>query len=187
MKCGIGILAMLLTATTLSAADISGEWQLVVTLLNDVNYARVTLNAGSEKRSGTLGENTLDGTIKGDELTFTATRPNGQQFGQFRAKANGDALKGTASLPGIPGDVTWSATRAARPPAKPDVHDFEPKEFHRVFSDTIPPVLHLFPGDTVRTWTVDAGGTDGKGIRRSQGGNPETGPFFIEGALPGSW
>jgi acetamidase/formamidase len=45
--------------------------------------------------------------------------------------------------------------------------------------------MHVFPGDTVRTWTVDAGGRDKTGERRSQGGNPETGPFYIEGALPG--
>ena len=45
--------------------------------------------------------------------------------------------------------------------------------------------MRIFPGDTVRTWTVDAGGTDAKGERRSQGGNPETGPFYIEGAFPG--
>ncbi len=32
---------------------------------------------------------------------------------------------------------------------------------------------------------MDAGGSDPKGVRRSQGGNPETGPFFVEGALPG--
>src|SRR5206468_3997671 len=62
---------------------------------------------------------------------------------------------------------------------------FEPKEFHRVFSDAIPPALRIFPGDTVRTWTVDAGGIDAAGVRRSQGGNPQTGPFYIEGAFPG--
>jgi acetamidase/formamidase len=32
---------------------------------------------------------------------------------------------------------------------------------------------------------VDAGGVDAKGVRRSLGGNPQTGPFFIEGAMPG--
>jgi amidase len=149
MKCGIGMLAMLLTAATVSAADVSGEWQLVATVLNDVAYARVTLKVDGGKLSGTLGENTLDGTIKGDEFTFTATRPNGQPFGNFRAKANGDALKGLASWPGIPGDVSWSATRPARPPARPNVHDFEPTEFHRVFSDAIPPVLRIFPGENV--------------------------------------
>src|SRR5207302_1123525 len=82
-------------------------------------------------------------------------------------------------------EVAWSGKRPAKTPAEAHVYDFEPKEFHRVFSDAIPPVMRIFPGDTVRTWTVDAGGTDAKGERRSQGGNPETGPFYIEGALPG--
>jgi acetamidase/formamidase len=37
----------------------------------------------------------------------------------------------------------------------------------------------------VKTWSVDAGGVDAKGIERSLGGNPLTGPFSIEGAVPG--
>jgi acetamidase/formamidase len=32
---------------------------------------------------------------------------------------------------------------------------------------------------------VDAGGRDSTGKRRSNGGNPETGPFYVEGAMPG--
>jgi acetamidase/formamidase len=32
---------------------------------------------------------------------------------------------------------------------------------------------------------VDAGGTDPKGVRRTSGGNPLTGPFYVEGAIPG--
>jgi len=185
MKTGIGVLILLLTAARLSAADLSGEWQLTVTLLNDVIYARAMLKADGEKLSGTFNEIALEGTIKSDDLTFTATRQNGRRLATFKGKADGDALKGTVSWPGIPGDFGWSGTRAATPPARPAVHDFEPKEFHRVFSDAIPPVLRIFPGDTVRTWTVDAAGVDSKGVSRSQGGNPETGPFFIEGAWPG--
>jgi acetamidase/formamidase len=46
-------------------------------------------------------------------------------------------------------------------------------------------VLKIYPGDTVHTWSVDAGGVDNKSVRRSMGGNPETGPFYVEGALPG--
>jgi amidase len=37
----------------------------------------------------------------------------------------------------------------------------------------------------VKTKSVDAGGTDENSVRRSLGGNPLTGPFFIEGVLPG--
>ena len=58
-------------------------------------------------------------------------------------------------------------------------------EFHCFFSSTVPPVLQIFPGDTVTTWSVDAGGTDAQGKRRSLCGNPLTGPFYVEGALPG--
>lgn len=32
---------------------------------------------------------------------------------------------------------------------------------------------------------VDAGGTDEKGVTRVLGGNPETGPFYVETAMPG--
>jgi amidase len=37
----------------------------------------------------------------------------------------------------------------------------------------------------VKTWSVGADGVDAKGERRSQGGNPQTGPFYVEGAMPG--
>jgi len=37
----------------------------------------------------------------------------------------------------------------------------------------------------VITYTIDAGGTDSKGVRRAPGPNPQTGPFYIEGAEPG--
>jgi len=46
-------------------------------------------------------------------------------------------------------------------------------------------VLAVSPGDTIHTTTVDAGGTDEKGVTRVLGGNPETGPFYIETAAPG--
>ena len=41
------------------------------------------------------------------------------------------------------------------------------------------------PGDRVVTKTIDAGGVDWNGKTVASGGNPETGPFFIEGAEPG--
>jgi amidase len=67
----------------------------------------------------------------------------------------------------------------------PQRHDFTPSTFYRQFSATNKPVLVVFPGDTIHTTTVDAGGTDEKGVTRVLGGNPETGPFYIETAVPG--
>jgi amidase len=47
------------------------------------------------------------------------------------------------------------------------------------------PVLHIQPGDTVATTTVDARGQDASGQPVTRPGNPMTGPFYVEGAEPG--
>jgi acetamidase/formamidase len=63
-------------------------------------------------------------------------------------------------------------------------HDFEPTHFH-VTIGSHEPVLRVASGDTVRTSCVDAAGCDSSGERVTDGGNPQTGPFFVEGAAPG--
>jgi acetamidase/formamidase len=67
----------------------------------------------------------------------------------------------------------------------PTVHTFEPQVYYRAFSGPNPPALHIFPGDTVRTKTLDANGADENGVSRALPQNPQTGPFYIEGAMPG--
>jgi amidase len=62
---------------------------------------------------------------------------------------------------------------------------FVPDSFYSVFSSGIPPVLHILPGDTIETESVDADGFDKNGVNRSKGVNPLTGPFYIERAMPG--
>src|SRR5262249_31794113 len=57
--------------------------------------------------------------------------------------------------------------------------------FHNHFSSGFAPVLTVFPGDTVRTETVDAGGYDKDKVQRAPGGNPLTGPFYVVGAVRG--
>ena len=66
-----------------------------------------------------------------------------------------------------------------------ETHRFEPKQFYTTFSGAHPPVLLIKPGDSVVTPTIDARGFDSAGVQRGQGPNPETGPFYIEGAEPG--
>jgi len=91
-------------------------------------------------------------------------------------------MNGEAVLPDR--TLKWTAVRMPPRPDKPSTHDFEPSQFHLYFSSKVAPALHIHPGDTVRTWSVDAGGRDKQGTRRSAGGNPQTGPFYVEGALP---
>ena len=179
----LGWIALFLAGPAV-AADLSGEWEFAGKDLGETSYARMHFEVEAGKLTGNLNELKLEGTLQGDGLTFTAKRPNGDKFGDFTGTSKGKELEGTAMWFGDR-KVTWSASRAAVRPDAPRTHDFEPTEFHRVFSDAIPPVLRIFPGDTVRTWSVDAGGVDSKGVRRCQGGNPQTGPFYVEGALPG--
>jgi acetamidase/formamidase len=144
--------------------------------------ARVELKAEGDKLTGTLNELKLAGTVEGDRLHLTATRPNGKEWGTFDGRLQGDEISGTVKQD--KDEFAWSARRA-RPTGAPQARVFEPTVFQRNFSGTIPTVLHINPGDTVKTTTVDAGGFDAKGVRRSMGGNPETGPFYVEGAMPG--
>ena len=63
-------------------------------------------------------------------------------------------------------------------------HHFEPTVYH-VAIGAHEPVLHIDSGDTVVTTTVDAGGVDAAGEQVTEGGNPQTGPFYINDAVPG--
>ena len=69
--------------------------------------------------------------------------------------------------------------------ASAETYHFDPQEFHTTFSGAHKPVLTIKPGDHVITYTIDARGVDSTGANRGQGPNPETGPFYIEGAQPG--
>ena len=64
-------------------------------------------------------------------------------------------------------------------------HRFQPTHYHVTIA-AHEPVLRIAPGDTVITTTVDAGGQDEREEQATPGGNPQTGPFFIEGAEPGN-
>lgn len=63
-------------------------------------------------------------------------------------------------------------------------HRFTPTHYHTTIG-AHEPVLRIADGDTVVTTTVDAAGRDARGEQVTPGGNPQTGPFFVEGAEPG--
>src|SRR5688500_11039617 len=63
-------------------------------------------------------------------------------------------------------------------------HQFRPERYWTAMG-TYDPVLRIADGDTVVTTTVDAGGGDASGKNVTPGGNPQTGPFHVEGAEPG--
>jgi acetamidase/formamidase len=64
-------------------------------------------------------------------------------------------------------------------------HRFEPTTFYNTFSFAHPPALRIKPGDRVITKTADAAGNDANDRPVASGPNPQTGPFYVEGAEPG--
>ncbi len=162
-------------------ADLSGDWVAQVVGAGDPQYFRVALRNENGKLGGTMAGARVEGAVTGNHVELTAFQPDGKIGATYKGEVNGTEISGSG-----PQNSTWKMTRPAAPPSGgPKTWDFDPKEFQRFYSAAVAPVLRVFPGDTVRTSTVDSGGLDSKLERRSPGGNPETGPFYIEGALPG--
>ena len=74
---------------------------------------------------------------------------------------------------------------AASADLRAETHRFVPTVFHNSLSIAHPPALRIRSGDRVITTTVDGSGADAVGKALAQGPNPQTGPFYIEGAEPG--
>lgn len=180
-------LAIFASSAGVLAQNVTGEWNFQLFQFGDESArALLVLKADGEKVSGTLNELKLEGTVRGDSLILEAIRPDGKPFGELRAEISGESITGQMKC--SPREDTmceWKATRIDTAAHKPHTYVFAPTHYVRLFSGSEKPVLHIRSGDTVITSTVDAGGFDAKGTPRALGGNPQTGPFFIEGALPG--
>jgi amidase len=171
-------------------APLTGRWVVTSEQFATPRYFKMNLVQDGPQVRGDFDGDELTGSVQGDTFTFHGKDANGGSEDATVKLADGK-LSGTIVLV-YSNDLThpstqpFSATKvASRRNGPPRRLEFSPTVFHRQFSAQIPPVLSLFPGDTLHTTTVDAGGVDAKGVQRSLGGNPQTGPFFIEGALPG--
>jgi len=71
------------------------------------------------------------------------------------------------------------------PAGAQQTHQYVPDRFYNTYSFAHPPALRIKAGDRVATKTIDAAGVDWNGKSVASGPNPQTGPFFIEGAEPG--
>ncbi len=174
----------------LANTGVSGRWVVNTDFYGATIYFRMVLKQEGEKLSGDFDGDKLEGTLKGNNVYFLA---KDEQGGTDEGKATfqGGIITGTVVFthsddPARPETHKFTAELVpARRAAAPQRHEFVPTTFHRQFSAANKPVLTIAPGDTVHTTTVDAGGTDEKGVTRVLGGNPETGPFYVETAAPG--
>jgi amidase len=153
-------------------------------------YFKLELQQQGEKLTGNFDGDKLEGTVSGSNIQFLAKDDHGGTE-DAKGTVKGGTISGTVIFtngddPTHPETHPFTATLVPpRPTGPPKLHDFTPTVFYRRFSPENKPVLTVSPGDTIHTTTVDAGGTDEKGVTRVLGGNPETGPFYIETAAPG--
>jgi acetamidase/formamidase len=170
--------------TVSTGRDVTGDWILWRSDLGTDFPLRVRVERQGDSVVATGSNGLRLAGLPRDRLTIAGKSADGRAAVQLDARWQGDSLIGTATV----GDQTTPARlvrERARPASAPRRQLFRPTVFHRVFTSGVTPALRLWPGDTVRTETISAGGRDSTGARRSLGGNPLTGPFWIEGALPG--
>jgi amidase len=173
-----------------STDPISGEWLITRVIFGNTQYHKITFKLENGKVTGAFASGKkLEGTMQGSVLHFIARDENSTI--ECTATLSGGTISGkfVETAPNDPKDAQESTITATRVPVPrsgpPQRHEFTPTTFYREFSASPQPALHIWPGDTVHTTTVDAGGADERGISRSLGGNPQTGPFYIESAWPG--
>ena len=186
----IGAAVAIIAASPALAADISGTWDVAVREAGARNFylpmtdGRLVIEPGG--RAAHFNALTFAASRGADGLHL-ACMARGKPCGSLVLQLSDDRLTGKGTLndgDGLARPVTLQGVRPA-PRRAPRTIDFAPTRFHNVYSPAIAPVLHIQPGDTVHTRTLDSRGYDRDGTPRAPRGNPLTGPFYIEGAMPG--
>ena len=169
---------------------LTGRWIVNTDFYGTPQYFKMELTQQGDALTGEFSGDKLEGTVRGNAVQFLAKDTEGGTEDARGTLANG-TITGTvifvdAGDPRHPTSHAFTATLVPKRAAKPARrHELTPTVFYRQFSAFNKPVLTVAPGDTIVTSTVDAGGTDARSVTRVLGGNPQTGPFYIEGAMPG--
>ena len=186
----LAVLFLCLAASTTHADPLAGRWLVTADFFGEPIYYTLELNQAGDTLTGELAGDQLTGSVKGVAVDLVAKDTEG---GSKHVTGTLDHATITGTITYVQGSdpphplshaftATLAPPRSMRPPRR---QTFTPTTYSREFSSRVKPVLTVAPGDTIVTTTVDAAGEDAKGVRRVLGGNPQTGPFYVEGALPG--
>jgi amidase len=173
-----------------AAQPLSGHWLVTADLHGTPIYGRLDVEVQGEKITGEYYGDKFEGTLDGNAIHFVAKDSSGGTS-KVDAALKGGVLSGTVVETDAADDshsdrYSFTAIPVRQAPrAAPVHHEFTPSVFYREFSAANRPVLFVNPGDSIHTTTVDAAGTDQNGHRRILGGNPQTGPFYVQSAVPG--
>lgn len=186
-----GLMSAAFTLPAAAEDDLTGRYAAAITWAEGTFYGQLELEQKGDKLTGKYHGDDLTGTRHGDVIDFTSHDKEGDGDNVHLVLKN-HVLTGTDTpfdgsghirqQPALPLTATLVAPPA---PFAGQTREFVPTQFHHAFSAAIKPAMTIAAGDTVHTTTVDAAGIDASGAKRTFGGNPETGPFFVQGAMPG--
>ena len=173
-----------------AAGTFAGHWLVTSDLYGTPLYGRLDIEQQGAKITGHFNGDKFEGALDGNAIHFVATDNSGGT-----AKVDGvfkrSVLSGTvvetdgASEPHVSHYSFTAIPVQQLHRVAPVHHEFSPTVFYREFSASNKPVMTVNPGDSVHTTTVDAAGVDQDSHSRVLGGNPQTGPFYVQSALPG--
>ncbi len=174
-----------------AAAELfGGHWLVTADLHGTPLYGRLDIEQQGQTVTGQFYGDKFEGSLEGSTIHFVAKDHSGGTSIISGALKSG-VLSGTVVETDAADESHSDRYSFTAIPIReeyrgaPTHHDFAPTVFYREFSASNKPVLSLSPGDSIHTTTVDAAGTDQAGHKRVLGGNPQTGPFYIQSAVPG--
>jgi amidase len=173
-----------------AAEPFSGHWLVTADLHGTPIYGRLDFEQQGQKITGQFYGDKFEGSFDGSAIHFVAKNGSGAT-----RKVDGTLKKGVLSATVVETDgadeshsdrYSFTAIPISQEHRSAPVrHEFAPSVFYREFSALNKPVLSVAPGDSIHTTTIDAAGVDEKSQNRVLGGNPQTGPFLVESAMPG--
>lgn len=182
--------ALAFTVVVLSATSYASDtWILRTDLWHSPAFSTLIAHQDEDRLEGSLDGDAVTGKATGHELVFESSDGQGRTS-RYRLRRTNDNVVGTADLPD-PNDGTRRVSHAVTgwklPERKGEARlwDYRPTSYSNTWDADRKPVLVVWPGDTVHTTTLDSGGVDETGVTRALFGNPQTGPFFVAGAVPG--
>jgi amidase len=196
-RLGLLTAAFLLSGSVaaLAAESFAGTWEVGVREYGGRSYyvpmqdGRLIIEEQGGRTSARFNQVTFAGTMQKDGLHL-ACKDRGKACGELVVQVKGDQISGRGMLtanPPLDIPVTLEGHRQVAKPAAARTHDYNPQggDFSSFYTAAAKPVLRIFPGDTVRTRTLDSRGQDKDLKPMAPRGNPLTGPFYVEGAMPG--
>lgn len=189
----LACLVLLYSGFAYADETLSGAWDVIVEFDGGKSGGVMRLSIDEKTITGTsepLDENqffplTISGELDDqvDKIEFRFTDPFKTDIGVLFGVQSEGTIAGEGDLYGVP--VTFSAKRSDRNLRAPMKHSFDPSSFELQYESRRDPVLTLVPGDSVKTILLDNEGQDADLEYQAMPGNTLTGPFYVEGAMPG--